>query len=116
MTKRDIIETLGKERRVEHLVENIAHRELCPVLEDLCQMVYLILLEYDEDKIQDLWDNGEINFFIVRIILNQYRSKNSPFFAQWRKFQNRSLSIPVNWDITENDIKSMNRTFLVTDK
>ena len=91
--KETIIETLAKDRRVEALVENIAHHSLTADLKDLCQMVYLILLEYDESKLQDLWEYDQINFFIARIILNQYRSSNSPFHAIFRKYQERSLSI-----------------------
>ena len=91
--KETIIETLAKDRKVEALVENIAHHSLTADLKDLCQMVYLILLEYDESKLQDLWENEQINFFIARIILNQYRSSNSPFHAIFRKYQDRSLSI-----------------------
>ena len=91
--KKTIIETLAKDKRVEALVENIAHHSLTADLKDLCQMVYLILLEYDESKLQDLWENDQINFFIARIILNQYRSSNSPFHAIFRKYQERSLSI-----------------------
>ena len=91
--KEKIIETLAKDRRVEALVENIAHHSLTADLKDLCQMVYLILLEYDESKLQDLWENDQINFFIARIILNQYRSSNSPFHAIFRKYQERSISI-----------------------
>lgn len=91
--KETIIETLAKDKRVEALVENIAHHSLTADLKDLCQMVYLILLEYDESKLQDLWENEQINFFIARIILNQYRSSNSPFHAIFRKYQERSLSI-----------------------
>ena len=91
--KETIIETLAKDRRVEALVENIAHHSLTADLKDLCQMVYLILLEYDESKLQDLWENEQINFFIAKIILNQYRSSNSPFHAIFRKYQERSLSI-----------------------
>ena len=91
--KETIIETQAKDRRVEALVENIAHHSLTADLKDLCQMVYLILLEYDESKLQDLWENEQINFFIARIILNQYRSSNSPFHAIFRKYQERSLSI-----------------------
>ena len=91
--KETIIETLAKERRVEALVENIAHHSLTADLKDLCQMVYLILLEYDESKLQDLWENDQINFFLARIILNQYRSSNSPFHAIFRKYQERSVPI-----------------------
>lgn len=93
MNKQTIIETLAKEKRVEALVENIAHHSLTADLKDLCQMVYLILLEYDESKLQDLWENEQMNFFLARIILNQYRSSNSPFHSIYRKYQERSISI-----------------------
>ncbi len=93
MNKQTIIETLAKERRVEALVENIAHHSLTADLKDLCQMVYLILLEYDESKLQDLWENEQMNFFLARIIINQYRSSNSPFHSIYRKYQERSISI-----------------------
>ena len=75
------------------MVENIAHHSLPADLKDLCQMVYLILLEYDESKLQDLWENDQMNFFLARIILNQYRSSNSPFHSIYRKYQERSISI-----------------------
>lgn len=68
------------------MVENIAKSPLTPDLKDLSQMVYLALLEYDEAKIVDLWEHGQINFFIARIIINQYRSSNSPFYKLFRKF------------------------------
>ena len=85
--KETIIEILAKERRVEALVENIAHHSLTADLKDLCQMVYLILLEYDEDKLQDLWEHNQMRFFLARIIVNQYRSSYSPFHIQFRKFR-----------------------------
>lgn len=89
----EIIDTLARERRVEKMVENIAHQSLTPSLKDLSQMVYLILLEYDEAKIQDLWENGQIAFFLARIIVNQYRSSSSPFHAVYRKFPELSETL-----------------------
>lgn len=111
MSKREIVEYLANQRRVEAMVENICHWHLTPELKDLCQMVYLILLEYDEEKIQDLWENGEINFFIARIIINQYRSVNSPFHTLFRKFQERSVSIGIGTGIDEVTIEYLNKNF-----
>ena len=89
----EIVETLARERVVETMVENIAHASLNADLWDLVQMVYLILLEYDPDKLSDLWEHGQIRFFVARIILNQFRSSNSPFHAAFRKFRERSEDI-----------------------
>lgn len=110
--KMTIIETLAKERRVEALVENIAHHSLTADLKDLCQMVYLVLLEYDEEKLLDLWENDQINFFLARIIINQYRSSNSPFHTIFRKMQERCVYMGVGADINEAAIERINRDFV----
>ena len=93
MSKSEIIEEVAKARMVEHMVQNIAHHTLDADLKDLAQMVYLILLEYDETKLQDLWENEQMGFFLARIIINQYRSSNSPFHTIYRKFRERSEDI-----------------------
>lgn len=86
-TKTEIVEAIANDRMVETMVSNIAHQPMSADLEDLSQMVYLILLEYDEKKLQDLWENDQMNFFIARIIVNQYNSVNSPFYTIFRKFR-----------------------------
>ena len=86
-TKTEIIEAIAKDRMVETMVTNIAHKPMSADLEDLSQMVYLILLEYDEKKLQDLWEHNQMHFFIARIIINQYNSVNSPFHTIFRKFR-----------------------------
>lgn len=106
--KQTIVETLAREKRVEALVENIAHHQLTADLKDLCQMVYLIILEYDETKLLDLWENDQINFFLARIIINQYRSANSPFHYLFRKFQERSVSIGTGVNLDEAAIEYLN--------
>ena len=111
-TKVHIIETLAKERRVEALVENIAHHSLTADLKDLCQMVYLVLLEYDETKLLDLWENNQINFFLARIIINQYRSSNSPFHYIFRKFQERCVYMGVGADINDDALERINRDYV----
>ena len=87
MGKNEIVNEIAKGKMVEQMVQNIAHQSLSDDLKDLCQMVYRILLEYDEQKLQDLWSNNQMNFFLARIIINQFRSSNSPFHMIYRKFQ-----------------------------
>ena len=93
MTRNEIVDLLAKSRRVEAMVENICHHAMTPDLQDLCQMVYLILLEYDEDKLVDLWEHDQMSFFIARIIINQYRSKSSPFYKLIRKYASKAEDI-----------------------
>lgn len=88
MTRSEIVQELAERRVVEHLVLRIAHAvRLTPDLKDLCQMVYLILLEYDEAMICDLYEDGDaLTFFLARVITNQYHSSHSPFHREIRRF------------------------------
>lgn len=98
MDKASIIEQIAKERMVESMVQNIAHQALNDDLLDLCQMVYLILLEYAEDNLQDLWEHNQMRFFLARIIINQYRSSYSPFHVTIRKLKEKSVDITgMDW-------------------
>lgn len=112
ITKNEIINTLAKNRRVEQLVVNITHHELTADLKDLCQIVYLVLLEYDESKLQDLWENNEMDFFLARVIMNQYRSFNSPFYYQIRKFKARCVFMGSTADINESAIEKIKSYFI----
>ena len=99
MTKWEIVNEIAEQRMVEAMVANISHQRLSPDLKDLCQMVYLILLEYEEEKLIDLWENHQIKYFLARVIINQYRSSNSPFHTTFRKFQERSADITgMDWE------------------
>lgn len=94
ITKNEIIERIGKERRIEKMATNIAHASgLSADLEDLAQIVYEALLDYSEETIRDLWEKDQINFFIARIIMNQYRSDYSPFYRFIRKYQARAQDL-----------------------
>jgi hypothetical protein len=91
MTAREVIERLATLRRVETIVQNVARTSrLTPPLQDLAQMVYTALLNYDPDKIVALWEGGAMDYFIARIVLNQYHSTSSDFHNLFR----RSVPLP----------------------
>ena len=95
-TPAEIVAVLGRERRVETMVQNIAHaHSLSPDLRDLSQMVYALLLTYDPAKIIDLWENDQINFFLARVIRTNLRSPRSPYNAQITSFRRRSTQMPI---------------------
>lgn len=95
----EIVERIAVERRVETILRNIAKTPITGDLQDLCQMVYVILLEFDEDKIVELWERDEINFFIARVLMNQFQSVRSPFFRVYRKRQRRQVPIEDYMDL-----------------
>lgn len=92
MTKNEIIGRLAKERLVEQIVSNIAKTN-SDILNDLSQNIYLDLLEKDEQKIVKLYESNQIRFFVVRMILNNLFSKNSPFYQTFKKNANLTVDI-----------------------
>ena len=103
MTKSDVLDIIAK----EHLVEKIIFKLLpcsknpfdCP--EDLIQDVYLLLLEKDEDLIVNLYNKGELGFYLLKVARNQLLSTNSPYYQKYIRFQavsddiTQAASIPI---------------------
>ena len=46
----------------------------------------MVLLEYNPDKIVEMYEKKQLKFFMVRIIQNQYNSKTSPFYRKYKKY------------------------------
>lgn len=92
MTKNEVISVIAKEKMVETAIANIAKTN-SDVLNDLSQNIYLDLLSKDEDKIINLYETNQLRFFIVRMILNNLFSKNSPFYQTFRKNANLTVNI-----------------------
>ena len=89
MTKYEIINIIAR----EHLVERIVNKLLsssknpfdCP--EDLIQDIYLLLLQKNDDLIVNLYNKGELGFYLLKIARNQLLSKNSPYYTKYIKFR-----------------------------
>ena len=86
----NIVDKLARNRVVEDMIKNM---NINDYPDDLAQEIYLILLEYDKEKIEDIYNKNQINFFISRIITNQAFSKNSPFYLIYKK-----------WDLNKEDL------------
>lgn len=79
-----MLNKIANEKLVEEICKNLG---VSPkYMDDLVQEIYLILLEYNQEKLQSIYDKGQFNFFLTRIIKNQYFSKTSPFFKKYRKY------------------------------
>ena len=89
-TAREIVEVLARERRVETLCENVCKRS---GLDDLAQLVYMYLLDSPDALLSDLYENGQINFYIVRMIKNQYFKPRTKYYNEIVKFAARSVAI-----------------------
>ena len=54
-----------------------------PDYEDLLHEVILELYSKDEELINGLIHRGELLYYIVRIMINQYHSSTSPFYSKY---------------------------------
>ena len=89
-TAREIVEVLAREKRVEALCENVCRRR---GLDDLAQLIYVYLLECPDALLSDLYENGQINFYIVRMIKNQYYKPRTKYYNDIVKFAARSVAL-----------------------
>ena len=55
-------------------------------IDDLEQEVYMILLNYNKDKIIQMYDKKQLKYFIIGVIQRQYNSKTSPFYKKYKKY------------------------------
>ena len=107
MTKYEIIDELSKDNTVEKitykLLNTSKNRFDCP--EDLVQDIYVLLLEKDDKLIVDLYNKGELGFYLLRIAKNQLLSANSPYFYKYIKFRAQSDDISEAAHIVEEDTR-----------
>lgn len=65
-------------------------------LDDFRQDLYLILLTYDNEKLNDAYNNKHLNALITRMIRNQILSDRSYYYNDYKKFKSRSQDITIN--------------------
>ena len=52
--------------------------------DDLFQELMVILLEYNEQKLIDIYNKGYYKWFLVKTLTNQFNSNSSPFNKKYR--------------------------------
>ena len=88
MTKYEIIDELSKNSTVEKIVNKLvsSSKNRFDFPDDLIQDIYVLLLEKDEDLIVNLYNKGELGFYLLKVARNQLLSKNSPYYTKYIKF------------------------------
>lgn len=94
LNKNGIITLLAKQRVIEQLVQSLTQS---PYKDDLCQDLYVDLLNKDENLITGMYYRGELLYFIRRMVSNNINSTTSPFYQKYERFRNLSTDL--------NDIK-----------
>ena len=105
MTKWEIIDELSRTNTVEKIIYKLLPTSKnqfdCP--DDLIQDIYVLLLEKDDKLIIDLYNKGELGYYLLKIAKNQLLSANSPYFYKYIKFRANSDDITQAANIPEKD-------------
>ena len=92
MTKWEIVDELSRSNTVEKIIYKLLpaskNRFDCP--DDLVQDIYVLLLEKDDKLIIDLYNKGELGYYLLKIARNQLLSVNSPYYTKYIKFRSQS--------------------------
>ena len=105
MTKYEVIDIIAREHLVERIVTKLLSSSKnpfdCP--EDLIQDVYLLLLEKGDKLIVDLYERGELAYYLLRVVRNQLLSKNSSYYYTYIKLGAKSDDITQAANISTED-------------
>lgn len=91
--KQSIINNIAKDRMVETIVANVAKDTTDEDLTDLCQDIYLALMEKDEETIEDLYAKKQLNYYITRMVINNIDSSTSRYFYNYKKNKLKQISM-----------------------
>lgn len=97
MDKYSIIDEISKDKIVEEIVYNIGDRG-DEDLKDLIQDIYINLLEKEDSLIENLYSTNQLKFYIVKMVVNNIHSKNSPYYTKYKKDKINKIKIEELYD------------------
>lgn len=97
MDKYSIIDEISKDKLVEEIVYNIGDRG-DEDLKDLVQDIYINLLEKEDSLIENLYSTNQLKFYIIRMVVNNIHSKNSPYYTKYKKDKINKIKIEELYD------------------
>lgn len=97
MDKYKIIDEISKDKLVEEIVYNIGDKG-DEDLKDLIQDIYINLLEKEDDLIETLYSENQLKYFIIRMVVNNIHSKNSPYYTKYKKDKINKVKIEELYD------------------
>ena len=97
MDKYKIIDEISKQKVVEEIVYNIGDKG-DEDLKDLIQDIYINLLEKEDNLIETLYATNQLKYFIIRMVVNNIHSKNSPYYTKYKKDKINKVNIEELYD------------------
>lgn len=65
------------------------------IIQDMC----VIILDYDNEKLNQTYKDKHLNAFYTGILVRQLNSRNSPAYKKYKKDNDRQVSISEFYDI-----------------
>ena len=87
--------------------------------QDLVQDLYVIILEYDQEKIKKIVENGHLVFWSARDLMNQYVRTNSAFKTKYYtklRTENYDDKNFQYYDVIEESVEIKNKLSFFKDK
>lgn len=80
---------------LEHCIHFQMKRYSTPLefKQELFQTLALIILEYDNTKLNTIVEQNHLNAFITGILRNQLYSRSSSFYRDYLRLKNNSISL-----------------------
>lgn len=91
MARQDIVADLAQRHAVERIARNLVRAATADTVAELSQRVYVVLLTYPAERIEGMHERGELLFWIVRVLRNQYY--DGPFARTFRTYDRRAESL-----------------------
>lgn len=97
-----IIERIARERRVETIIANVCRSD-APEMQDFAQMIYLALLEKDDELILRLDRQGQLDYYITAMVSRQWNTDHSAFRDLFTKYQRKAGDDDVERQRVQDD-------------
>ena len=87
MTNREIVDIYLDNGLIKRCVDcQFSYLKDRQFRDDFFNDLIVILLTYDNDKLNDVHTNNHFNAFVTRIIIQNIFSKTRPYYKDYRKF------------------------------
>lgn len=95
MNKEQILSKIYSDKEYDKAIRNIC-KDKVHFFDDLKQELFLALLQKPEEVLIELYTQGKLKFYFVRMVMNQVNSNGSPFYRKYRMLEyNHESATPV---------------------
>ena len=84
MSTRGVVEEIARSKLIQECIKVVTGGVWRSEYDDLVQDILIEML--NQTKIVDLYEKGQLKFYIMRIVRNNIQSNTSRFFYRYRRF------------------------------